>query len=223
MWKTPVLIVNFKLYASGVGESALKLARILDKIHQEREISVVVAVNPLDAYRIKKEVSIPVILQHADAVDFGAHTGRINVDLAKEYNLDGLLINHSERTLKIEDIDFLIQKSKELDLISVVCANNFRVAGALAFLEPNFIAMEPPELIGGDISVSTARPEAIVETIEAVKSVRSIPVLVGAGIKNGEDVKKAIELGAEGVLVASGVVKAKDPERVVNDLVDGMM
>ena len=97
------------------------------------------------------------------------------------------------------------------------------MSGAIAFLEPDMIAMEPPELIGGDISVSTARPEAIVETIEAVKSVKSVPVLVGAGIKNGQDVKKAIELGAKGVLVASGIVKAKDPKKAINDLVDGMM
>ncbi len=223
MWKTPVLIVNFKLYKSGVGEKALELAKILDKVSKERGVSIIAAVNTFDAYRIKNEVSIPVILQHADAVDFGAHTGRVNVELARKYNLDGLLINHSERMLKISDIDFLIQKSKDLNMVSVVCANNSRVAGALAFLEPDFIAMEPPELIGGNVSVSTAKPEAIVETIEAVKSVRNIPVLVGAGIKNGKDVKKAIELGAEGVLVASGVVKAKDPEMALNDLIGGMM
>jgi len=223
MWKMPVLIVNFKLYQSGTGERALNLAKILEKVSEERGVTIVAAVNSLDAYRMRNEVDIPIILQHADAVDFGAHTGRINLEMAKDYDLDGVLINHSERTLKIPDIDFLVQKSKSLNLISVVCANNSRVAGALSFLEPDFIAMEPPELIGGNVSVSTAKPEAIVETIEAVKSVRDIPVLVGAGIKNGEDVRKAIELGAEGVLVASGVVKAKNPEKAVNDLVDGMM
>ena len=223
MWKMPVLIVNFKLYHSGTGERALNLAKILEKVSEERGVTIVAAVNSLDAYRMRNEVDIPIILQHADAVDFGAHTGRINLEMAKDYDLDGVLINHSERTLKIPDIDFLVQKSKSLNLISVVCANNSRVAGALSFLEPDFIAMEPPELIGGNVSVSTAKPEAIVETIEAVKSVRDIPVLVGAGIKNGEDVRKAIELGAEGVLVASGVVKAKNPEKAVNDLVDGMM
>ena len=218
-----MLIVNFKLYSSGIGDKALNLAKILEKVHEERGVTVVIAVNPLDALKIKEEVNIPIILQHVDAVDFGAHTGRINVELAKEYKMDGMLINHSERMLKISEIDYLIQKAKDLGLVSVVCANNSRVAGSIAILNPNFVAMEPPELIGGDVSVSSAKPEAIVETIEAVKSINNIPVLVGAGIKNGKDVKKALELGAEGVLVASGVVKAKDPERVVNELVDGMM
>ena len=218
-----MLLVNFKLYPSGIGEKALNLARILEKVHEERGITTIIAVNPLDALKIKEEVNIPIILQHVDAVDFGAYTGRINVELAKEYKMDGMLINHSERMLKISEIDYLIQKAKDLGLVSVVCANNSRVAGAIAFLNPHFIAMEPPELIGGNVSVSSARPEAIVETIKAVKSISNIPVLVGAGIKNGKDVKKALELGAEGVLVASGVVKAEDPERVVNELVDGMM
>jgi len=218
-----MIIVNFKLYPSGTGEKALELAKILDEVSRERDVSIAIAVNPLDFMRIKNEVEIPVMLQHVDAVEYGAHTGRLNIEVAKEMDVDGILINHSERRLTIADIDYLIQKAKELNMVSLVCTNNARVSGAIAFLEPDMIAMEPPELIGGDISVSTARPEAIVETIEAVKSVKSIPVLVGAGIKNGLDVKKAIELGAKGVLVASGIVKAKDPKRAINDLVDGMM
>jgi len=223
MWKFPIIIVNFKLYPSGMGEKGLRLAKILDEVSRERNVSIAIAVNPLDFNRIKHNVEIPVMLQHVDAVGYGAHTGRINIELAAEMGVDGILINHSERRLTIADIDYLIQKTKKHQITSVVCTNNARVSGSIAFLEPDMIAMEPPELIGGDISVSTARPEAIVETIEAVKSVKPIPVLVGAGIKNGLDVKKAIELGAKGVLVASGIVKAKDPKKAINDLIDGMM
>jgi triosephosphate isomerase len=223
MWGTPVMIVNFKLYPSGAGKKALELAMLMDKIAEERDANLVAAVNSMDAPLIKKEVSIPVIMQHVDAVEWGAHTGRINLELAKEHEIDGILVNHSERMLKISEIDYLIHRAKELGLTTVVCANNSRVAGALAFLEPDFVAMEPPELIGGNISVSKAKPEAILNSLEAVKSVKDIPVLVGAGIKSKEDVSKAIELGAKGVLVASGVVKANDPKRVINDLIDGMM
>ncbi len=223
MLKLPVIIVNFKLYPAGSGVRALALARILDEVSKERGASIGIAINPLDFSQIKSEVDIPVFLQHVDAVGYGAHTGRINLELAKEMGVDGILINHSERRLTIADIDYLVHKAKELGVQSLVCTNNARVSGAIAFLEPDLIAMEPPELIGGEVSVSTAQPQAIVETIEAVKSVKDIPVLVGAGIKNGMDVKKAIELGAQGVLVASGIVKAKDPKKAINDLIDGMM
>ncbi|MBN1275633.1 alpha-hydroxy-acid oxidizing protein, partial [Candidatus Woesearchaeota archaeon] len=86
---------------------------------------------------------------------------------------------------------------------------------------PDFIAMEPPELIGGEVSVSEARPGLIGETVAAVRAVADVPVLVGAGVKDGEDVRKACSLGAEGVLVASGVTKAGDKESVIAGLADG--
>jgi triosephosphate isomerase len=54
-----------------------------------------------------------------------------------------------------------------------------------------------------------------------VNSVEKIPVLCGAGVKNGEDVRKAKELGAKGILVASGVVKAENPEEAIRDLLEG--
>jgi triosephosphate isomerase len=94
------------------------------------------------------------------------------------------------------------------------------IARDLAKFSPYYIAVEPPELIGGDISVTKANPAIVKNTVEQVKSVdKGIKVLCGAGVKNGEDVKAAVDLGAEGVLLASGVVKAADPEAVIRDLV----
>ncbi len=223
MWKLPVIVVNFKLYTQGSGKKALDLIKTMERVGEERGVTLVAALNPLDLGALRKDAHIPVIIQHADAVEFGAFTGRINLEVAKERGADGVLVNHSERRLTIADIDYLVERAKKLNMVSLVCANNPRVSGALAFLRPDFIAMEPPELIGGDISVSKAKPEAITQTIEAVKSVADIPVLVGAGIKSGEDVKRALELGAQGVLVASGIVKARNPYEALNDLVDGMM
>ena len=96
-------------------------------------------------------------------------------------------------------------------------------ARALAALNPTMIAVEPPELIGGDISVTSADPEIISATVAAVKEVNpNVRVLCGAGVKNGADVAAAIELGAEGVLLASGVTKASDPGYVLLDLVSGL-
>ena len=100
------------------------------------------------------------------------------------------------------------------------CAADIEEAKALATLSPTFIAVEPPELIGGDISVTTADPEIVSGTPQVVKQANAnVRVLCGAGVKNGEDVAKAIELGTEGVLLASGVTKAEDPKSVLIDLV----
>jgi len=66
-------------------------------------------------------------------------------------------------------------------------------------------------LIGKGIAVSTANPAIIAGTVNEVKSIADIPVLCGAGISTPSDVKKAIELGADGVLLASAFVNSPDP------------
>ena len=100
------------------------------------------------------------------------------------------------------------------------CAADVEEAKALAKLNPTYIAVEPPELIGGDISVTTADPSIVSDTVAAVKAVNpKVRVLCGAGVKSGKDVAKALELGAEGVLLASGVTKATDVHAVLSDLV----
>ena len=223
MLETPVIVVNFKLYEQASGKNGLNLAKIIDTVSKETDASIAVAVNPLDFKMIKNSVDMPVFLQHVDAVEFGAKTGRINVELAKEHGIDGILINHSERRMTIADIEYLVHRAKIVGVNTIVCTNNAKVSAAIAALSPDFIAMEPPELIGGDVSVSRARPEAITETIKIVNSVNPVPVLVGAGVKTGDDVKKAIELGAKGVLIASGIAKANDPRKAIIDLVQGLM
>ena len=86
-------------------------------------------------------------------------------------------------------------------------------ARSLAAFRPTAIAVEPPELIGSGVSVSTARPEVVEESVKVIKAVSPQTLaLVGAGVSNATDLKKAMELGAEGVLLASAYVKAKDPE-----------
>ncbi|MCL4406555.1 triose-phosphate isomerase [Candidatus Parvarchaeota archaeon] len=85
-------------------------------------------------------------------------------------------------------------------------------------MQPTAIAYEPPELIGGDISVSSSKPEIVKEFCDIVKSGSASLPLIGAGIKTPEDVKKSVELGAEGILVASGVMKSKDFESEIEGL-----
>lgn len=76
-------------------------------------------------------------------------------------------------------------------MISIVCTNNVETSAAAAALSPDFVAVEPPELIGSGIPVSKAKPEVVENTVEAVKTVNpDVRVLCGAGISSGEDVKR---------------------------------
>jgi triosephosphate isomerase len=48
-----------------------------------------------------------------------------------------------------------------------------------------------------------------------------VGVLCGAGITTGEDLRAALDLGSEGVLLASGIIKAKDQRQALEELVSG--
>lgn len=217
--KLPTIIVNFKTYESATGNKALELAKIHEKVASETGLSFGVCVQASDVYRIAHEVSIPVFAQHIDPVTYGSATGHILPESMKAAGAFGTLLNHSERQIDEETLKKSIERAKEVGLFTVVCANTPEMGHKIAGFNPDLIAVEPPELIGGDISVSNAQPEVIIKAVDLIGKGK---VLVGAGVKTGEDTKKAIELGASGVLLASGVTKAQDPYAVLMDLAKGL-
>ena len=224
MLKTPVIVLNVKTYSEATGNKALDIAMLMDKISKETGSSMAIAVQATDISLCKEKVSIPVWAEHIDPIKPGSHTGWTLPEAVKSAGAVGTLINHSEHRLKLADIDVCITRAKELDLDHIICSNNVATSKSIAAFSPNFVAVEPPELIGGDISVTTADPDIVSGSVTAVKNVdRNVKVLCGAGVKNGKDVAKAIELGADGVLLASGIVKAKDRENVINDLATGLL
>ena len=217
--KYPLMLVNFKTYSQSTGDKALKLAKICEKVANETGICIAVAVQAPDIRMIANSVNIPVFAQHIDPIKPGSNTGQILIEAIKEAGASGTLINHSERRLKLSVIDDILVLAKKFDLFTCVCASTPRIAGAVAALEPNCCATEPPELIGSGISVSTAKPEVITETVQIIEKINpKVVSLCGAGITNSGDVKIALELGTRGILVASGIVKAEDPEKILRDM-----
>jgi len=218
--KEPVIAINFKSYVEATGERALKIAKAAEKVYKETGITIVVAPQLVDLYRIAQEVEIPVFAQHIDPIKPGSHTGQVLPEAVKEAGAVGTLLNHSENRMILADLEAAIRRAEEVGLTTIVCSNNPAVSAAVAALNPDYVAVEPPELIGTGIPVSKAKPEVITNTVELVRRVNpEVKVLTGAGISTGEDVKKALELGTVGVLLASGVTKAKDPEKAIKNLV----
>lgn len=215
----PTIIVNFKTYESATGDKALELAKIHEQVANETGHSFAVCVQPTDLAKIAAEVDIPVFAQHIDPVGYGSNTGHILPEAVKAAGAFGTLLNHAEHQISLEILENSIKRAKEVGLYTVVCANTAEMGQKIAKFGPDLIAVEPPDLIGGDVSVSNAQPEIIEES---VKLIGEDKLLVGAGVKNGNDVKKAIELGASGVLLASGVTKANNPHEVLSDLANGL-
>ncbi|MBN1762962.1 MAG: triose-phosphate isomerase [Methanomicrobia archaeon] len=221
--KTPVIVLNEKAYVESAGTKGFELAQICEEVATEQEVSIVICPQQVDLAKIASSVSIPCFAQHAEAVEPGSHTGFVTLESVKEAGAMGTLVNHSEHRLKIADIDFIINKAASLNLLTIVCTNNIAVSTAVAELKPYAVAVEPPELIGTGRSVSKVDPAIVEDTVKAVKRIdEKCVVLCGAGVTNGEDVRAALDLGADGVLLASGVVKAKDPKTVLIDLAAGL-
>ena len=214
----PLIVVNFKTYATAMGIRAENLASMMASVTTSARMVGVVSAFDLATIN-QSSPNLEIWSQHLDPVGMGSFTGWLQPDNAIERGAKGTIINHAEHKVSLNHVEELMKQLPEGFQICA-CAADVEEAKALAALSPTFIAVEPPDLIGGDISVTTADPDIIKSTVDAVKSVNeNIRVLCGAGVKNGSDVKMALSLGAEGVLLASGVTKAEDPFEILNDLV----
>lgn len=215
----PQIIVNLKAYKEASGKRALEIAKAAEKVYKETGVLIAVAPNMLDAALIAREVEIPVYVQHLDPYGYGAHTGSVVAEMLLEYGIAGTIINHSERKVPLYHLSAVLEKIKSLGLVSTACAQTPVEALAVAALKPSIVAVEPPELIGTGISVSRAKPEVITSSVRPIESLfPSVLVYCGAGITTAEDVAKALELGAKGVLLASAVAKSPDPAEKLREL-----
>ena len=213
-------IINFKAYNTSTGINAIRLAKICEKVAKKYHANIAVAVQPADILAVAGHVDIPVLAQHVDAIEFGAKTGWILPESVQQMGAVGSLINHSEHQIPLSQIKQTIDRLRKLGMLSVCCADTPATAVKIAKFRPDIIAIEPPELIGGNIAVSQAKPQVITQTTHRI---RGIPILCGAGVKTKDDAKKAVQLGAKGILVASGVTNAPNPEKALTQLVRGLV
>jgi triosephosphate isomerase (TIM) len=173
---------------------------------------------------VAQNVNIPVFCQHVDDVQAGQSTGFFVPDLAKSYGASGSILNHSEHRLDYYTISKLIQRLSELNMVSVVCARTSSEAAELARLSPNFIAIEPPELIGSRKAVSKENPKVILDSVKLVSEYsKATGVICGAGIVDKSDVRSALDLGVKGILVASGIIKANSWYDKISELGSGFL
>jgi triosephosphate isomerase len=217
---SPFILVNLKTFKEGMGNRAHMIANAAQLVAHESGVTIGIAPTYIDLHPLCHHFAIPVYAQHVDGYEPGAHTGHITADALRMAGAAGSLINHSERRLSLADIEASIRALQAQKLIAVVCSNNETTSAGAAALGPEYVAIEPPELIGSGISVSKANPEIIRRSVAAVHAVNpKAKVLTGAGIQSGDCVRIAVDLGTDGVLLASSVVKAPEPATVLRDLV----
>ena len=208
-YRTPSLVINLKNYDEIYSKFSIDISKISESVVSETGVEIIVCPpNPV-LYKVIENVSIPIYAQHVDDAKIGSSS----------INCQGSLINHSEKRIPINDIKKLIERFNELDLTSLVCAQSIEEVESIAKLKPDIIAIEPPELIGSGRAVSKVNPKIISDSVNTVNSIdKNIDVLCGAGIMTGEDVSIALELGAKGILIASGIIKSNDWKSIILEL-----
>ncbi len=217
-----VLAVNFKAYESAFGAPATALAREAGLLASRfNNVRIILATPTLTALRILQAYD-DVYLQHVDPISFGAYTGFTPLEALKIEGVKGSIANHSEHKITFRDLETITRKAGELGLEILACADTPQEAAAVAQLKPTMIAIEPPELIGTGTPVSKAKPEVITLGVEAVKKTANIPVLAGAGITEAQDAIRAVELGARGILVASAIMKARNPQEKLREFTEAL-
>ncbi len=216
--------MNFKTYIEATGKRGVGLAKIADQVSRDSGVTIAVAPQFTDLKTVTEAVEIPVFSQHIDPIKPGAYTGHILADAVKAAGASGTILNHSERRIKISEIEEILSLARVSDLASVVCTDTPGVSAAVASLSPDMIAIEPPDLIGTGVAVSKARPELITNAVKRIRSVNnSVEILCGAGVSTAEDVGKALELGTRGVLVSSSVVKGANPAQLLENMTDEIL
>ena len=218
-----MFVINCKNYEEISGDKITKFVKIAEKISKKYKVKIAIS-PPQHLVGSVANSSVQILAQHIDVSKVGSTTGFIVPELLKKSGVRGSLINHSEHRIASKEIEKLVLKLKELKMISILCVKDVAEVKKYVKLDPDYIAIEPPELIGSGKAVSKEKPELIAKAASIVNNSKNkTKLLCGAGIVSGEDVAKAIELGSKGILVASGIIKAKDWNKVISEFAKALV
>ncbi len=203
-----VVVVNFKTYRRG--EGVLKLAKVIEKVDDK----VIVGVQACDVWMVGGRTRLKVFCQHVDWQKPGRGTGFVLPEAVKADGADGVFLNHSEHKLSWRILKRTVKRCREVGLKILIFASGLKEAKRVRRLKPDYLVVEPPELVGGKVSVSS-KPGYVLN----LKKKLGCDFLVGAGVHSREDVVSAIKDGAIGVAVSSGVVKDRSPGKKLRELI----
>lgn len=214
--KPPFFEIGPKSYL--YGEGMLKLAKVIDRVAKKYDVDIIVTPQCTDIKLLADNTErILVFAQHMDYLPVGRGLGSVLPEAVKAAGAVGVMLNHAEKPLALEDIEKTIKRADEVGLATIVCADSVEDVKAVAKMGPNLIVAEPTELIG---TGKTSDSNYVLETIRIVNKINpDIMVLQAAGISNGQDVYNTIKLGAQATGATSGIIKAEDPYAMVEEMI----
>ena len=218
----PIFEIGFK--AGLYGPTAVDLAVAADRVSIAHGVPIILSPQFVDIAAIAHATSrLWVFAQHCDSLEIGRGAGSVLPEAVKETGAVGVMLNHAERRLTLNEIARTIRRADQVGLITMVCADSPEEAVAVAQLHPNIILTEPPELIGTGRSVASEKNGFIKDSVDMVKRIDPrIVVFSGAGIRNGTDVGAIMRQGAEGTGSCSGILYAADPAGMIEEMVEAL-
>lgn len=217
--KPPFFEIGPKAYM--YGDDMVALAKVIDAAARKYDVRIILTPQYADIYRVAQETeNVLVFAQHMDSLEIGKGLGSVLPESVKAAGAVGVMLNHVEKQISIAELKASIKRAEDLGMYSIVCADSIAEATAIAHLDPDIIVCEPSELIG---TGQTSDEEYVRASITAVKSVNpDILILQSAGISNGNDVYNVIRAGAEATGTTSGIMKAKNKEAMVDEMISAV-
>ena len=200
------------------GDRMLKLAKAADAASKKYDVRIILTPQYTDIGMLVRETEhLLIFAQHMDALPAGRGLGAVLPEAVKAAGAVGVMLNHAEKPLSLSELYQTIKRADETGLATIVCADTMQEAEAIAHLAPNIIAAEPTQLIGNG---KPGDKKYMLATIAAIKKINpEILVLQGAGISTGRDVYDVIKAGADATGTTSGIMKAADPEAMMDEMI----
>ena len=202
------------------GKQVLELARHADRMSAKYHVQIIFTPQYVDIPILAQSTkNLLVFAQHMDSLTVGRGVGSVLPEAVQAAGAVGVLLNHAEKKLPLDELERTIRRADEVGLASMACADNLDEAVEIARMRPNIIIAESPDLIGVGRRLANDR-QTIVGINDAVWAINpEIRVLHGAGISNGQDVYDIISAGAQAAGSTSGILSADDPFATLEEMI----
>jgi len=202
------------------GRDALALARHADAMSKKYDVQIIFTPQYVDIPLLAREMErVLVFAQLMDSLEIGRGIGSVLPEAVKAAGAAGVLLNHIEKRLTMDELQRTMKRADGVGLATMVCADNLEDAVVIAKMQPNIIIAESPQLIG--VGKRGMDDQRVIEEINrAVWNINpEIRMLHGAGISCGRDVYDVVAAGAQGAGSTSGIIKAKDPFAMLEEMI----
>lgn len=216
----PFFVLNPKSYL--YGEKLEKLALKADELSRKYDVKIYFTVPFTELRNIaSKTDTIILTAQHMDSTTLGRGMGHIVGEMLLNVGVKAVILNHAEHKMTFEELEKTVNRAKQLNLETIVCASSYDEVLEVSRLYPDTILCEPTNLIGTGI---TSDEEYIKITTDIIRNFdKKISVMQAAGVTKAEDVYKIIIGGADATGCTSGIVLAENPYKALEDMIVALL